>query len=82
MSDLLGLHLYFHVLTPDGDVYVSDSRDGDRALRALVAQYPGATVIPTDRATGKALCSELPLLRLLQQERGFVSLDAQPGVKP
>ena len=74
MSDLFGLHLYYHVFTVDGDLYVSDSADGDRALQSLVAQYPEATVVPEDRDTGKPLCDELSLIRLLHEQRGFLVL--------
>ena len=81
MSDVFDLKLYFHVFTPDGDLYVSDSGDGDRALQALVTQYPDATVIPKGRDTGEALDDEMPLLRLLQQERGLVSIRVERETK-
>ena len=78
MSDIFGLRLTFHVFTSDGDLYVSDRADGDRALRSLVTQYPDATVIPEGRGTGHALGEELPLIRLLQDERGFLMLKGAP----
>jgi hypothetical protein len=81
MSDVFGLTLYFHVFTPDGDLSVSDSSEGDQVLQALVAQYPDATVIPKDRDTGEPLAEEMPLLRLLQRERGLISIEARPGAK-
>ena len=74
MSDLLGLHLYFHVFTPDGDLYVSDSADGGRRLHALLAQYPDATVITKDRETGETLAEEMSLLQFLREERKLVSI--------
>ena len=77
MSDLFGLHLHFHVFTPDGDLHVSDSCNGDQALQGLVTQYPDATVITEDRETGEALCGEMPLLQLLREERGFIVLSAE-----
>lgn len=81
MSDILGLSLYFHVFTPDGDFYVSDSAEGDRRLAALLAQYPDATVIPKDRDTGETVGEELPLLQLLQDERGAVSIERPNGAR-
>jgi hypothetical protein len=64
MSDLLDVHLTFHVFTADGDLYVSDSRDGDRALCSLVTQYPDATVVTEDRDTGERVSGETSLIRL------------------
>ena len=52
MSDIFGLHVYYHVFTPDGDLYVSNNNDGDRVLQSLVVQYPDATVIVKDRDYG------------------------------
>lgn len=79
MSDLLGLHLCFRVFTPDGDLYVSDSADGDRRLHALLVQYPDATVITKDRETGKAVGEKIPLLQLLHEERGLVAVQIEPN---
>ena len=78
MSDICGLHVYYHVFTPDGDCMVSDSSDGDRQLRALATQYPDATVIVKDRDTGETFGNEMPLLRLLQDERALLTLSLDP----
>jgi hypothetical protein len=84
MSGLLNLNLTIHVFTPDGDLFVSDSSDGDRALAALVTQYPDATVVTEDRDTGEMLAEGLPLIRLLAEERGYFALGASlshPGTR-
>jgi hypothetical protein len=69
----------FHVFTPDGHLYVSDSADGDRQLASLVTQYPDAVVRTEDRNTGEVLAEEMPLLRLLSEERGYVMLGGSPS---
>lgn len=74
MGGFLGLHLTFHVFTPDGDLYVSDDAAGDRVLASLVAQYPDAVVRTEDRDTGEVLAEDQPLLRLLIAERGLLTL--------
>jgi hypothetical protein len=77
LHDLLGLDLSFHVFTVDGDFNVSDSAAGDQMLASVVTQYPDATVIPEDRRSGDPLAEAMPLLRLLQETRGYVALDGQ-----
>jgi hypothetical protein len=81
MSDIFGLNLSYHVFTPEGDLYVSDSNDGDRWLVKLARQYPGATVIVKDRNTGEALTEPMPLTELLQvkDELLAVSLAKRAG---
>ena len=78
MSDIFRLHVYYHVFTTDGDCMVSDSADGDRLLHGLVVQYPDATVIVKDRNAHEVLGGEMPLLRLLQDERGLLTLSLDP----
>jgi hypothetical protein len=82
MSDIFQQHLTFHVFTPDGDLYVSDSADGDRAPASLVTQYPDALVRTEDRDTGEVLAEDMPLIRLLNEERGLYAIGvwaADPG---
>lgn len=78
MSDIFGLHLYYHVFIPDGDLYVSDSNDGDRWLVKLARQYPDATVIVKDRESGKALTGELLLTALLMAKREYLTITLTP----
>lgn len=74
MSDLFDLPLTFHVFIPDGDLYVSDNAEGDRALASLVAQYPDARVRTEDRNTGEVLTEDMLLIRLLAEERGLYTI--------
>lgn len=81
MSDLFDLRLSFHVFTRDGDLHVSDSAAGDRMLASLVAQYPDALVRTEDRDTGAVLAEDQPLIELLLEERGYLSLGTSPRTR-
>ena len=74
MSDVFGLHLYYHVFTPDGDVMVSDNSAGDRVLVRLAHQYPTATATVNDRDTGKALTEPTSLKELLRAKSELLTI--------
>jgi hypothetical protein len=74
MSDIFQLDLSYHVFTADGDLYVSDSNDGDRVLAKLAQQYPDATVIVEDRESQEALSTEVSLIALLRAKETFFSV--------
>jgi hypothetical protein len=67
---------YFHVFTPEGESYISDTGTCEATLRELLEWYPDATVIP-ENERGKALAGEQPLFGLLQQENNFVKRPAR-----
>jgi hypothetical protein len=69
VARLLTIKVTFHVFTPDGDLYVCDDNAGSRVLEQLAAQYPGATVIVTDRNTGEALLEEISLGDYLSRDQ-------------
>lgn len=57
---------YYHVFTPEGDVYISDDAAGIKRLGAFARAYPTATVIMKDRDTQAAVTPEQLLIDFLR----------------